>query len=303
MKKLITVFLLLLGTLAKSQTITAKIIDSVSLRPLSYAIVIYHNNEKVIYSDISGHFTLALDSLTTNDNLEIQFLGFRKYHISKSSLYDGIVIKMSPEMQELNPVIVTNCRRFEEFTLNKKTVHIRNYIGPGPETRLVIISRYYNSTGRNSFVNKMSIYIDEKSPNLQIPIRLRWYEWDNEKRMPGKELTDTNIVVFPYKEGWNDFDIPANTINCPKSWVVFGIEFIYPSDYKLQYDTLKSGDDKIKWLSDMQNRWSLGLQYVTEEDEGGFYIVNNGSIQRYNKKYDRYFLRPAIKFTISFCKE
>ena len=118
---------MLLGTLAKSQTITAKIIDSVSLRPLSYAIVIYHNNEKVIYSDISGHFTLALDSLTTNDNLEIQFLGFRKYHISKSSLYDGIVIKMSPEMQELNPVIVTNCRRFEEFTLNKNRPHTQLY--------------------------------------------------------------------------------------------------------------------------------------------------------------------------------
>lgn len=303
MKRLLPVILLFLFNVAKSQSISAKVLDSVSLRPLSYAIVVYHNNEKVVYTDITGVFTIPVDSLVKNDTLQIQFLGFRKYSIPASNVYNGLVIKMSPEMQELNPVIVTNCRKFEQFTLNKKVGRIRGYIGPGPETRLVLISRYYNITGRNGFINKVSILIDEKSPNLQIPIRLRWYEWDLEKRMPGRELTDTNLVVFPYKEGWNDFEIAPNTINCPKSWIVFGIEFIYPAEYKQQYDALQGSTQKINWLGDMENRWSLGLQYVTEEDESGFFIVNNGAIQRYEKKYDRYFLRPAIKFSLSFCKE
>jgi hypothetical protein len=84
---------------------------------------------------------------------------------------------------------------------------------------------------------------------------------------------------------------------------VFGFEFIYPPEYGEQYKTLHSSDEKIKWLNNINHRWSLSMQYVDNENEGAFYILNNAEIAQYSKKYERYFMRPAAKFTILFCKE
>ena len=84
---------------------------------------------------------------------------------------------------------------------------------------------------------------------------------------------------------------------------MFGFEFIYPPEYAEQYKTLQSGDAKIKWLNDMSHRWSLSMQHVDNADEGAFYIINNNEIAQYSKKFERYFMRPAVKFTIMYCKE
>lgn len=303
MKKLLTVIFLFCFSITYAQTITAKVIDASNNRPLGFAIVLYHNKQQVVYTDIRGYFRLPADSLKSNDSLTVQFIGFQKFTIAASKLKDSMVIKMLPEIQSLAPVIVTNCRKIEEFVLNKKTGRIKQYIGPGPETKLVIMSRYNNVSGRKGYITKLSILIDEKAPNMQVPVRLRWYEWNVDTHKPGKELTDTSILVYPYRQGWNDFELPAKTIPCPKDWLVFGLEFIYTPEYQKQFDSLKSSTEKIQWLSDMQNRWSLSMQYVNDEDDAGFYMVNNGDITRYAKKYDRYFIRPALRFTVEVCKE
>ena len=304
MKKVLSLLMMILCfQVAKAQTITARVIDALNNKPLSYAIVLYHNQQRVIYTDVNGYFTVATDSLLQNDVITIQFIGYKKLILGVNDLKNKAVFAMVAEEANLQPVIVSNCRKTEDFLLNKKTGRIKQYIGPGPETKLVIIARYNNNSGRTGWLKKVSILIDEKSPNLQIPIRLRWYEWDLDKKMPGKELTDTNIIVFPYKEGWNDFEIPERSIQCPKDWLVFGLEFIYPPEYKEQFETIKTDSAKISWLSDMQNRWSLAMQYVRDENETGFYIINNDIVNRYSKKYDRFFVRPALKFSIVICAE
>jgi hypothetical protein len=303
MKRLLTLLFITCAFFAEGQTITSRVVDSLSNKPLSYAIVIYSNKQRVTYTNLDGYFMLSADSLKASDSISIQYLGYNNRVLRFGSLHNGDIIKMSQQLKTLQPVFISNCPRFEEFTLNKKKGMIRQYVGPGPETRLVIISRYYNNTGRNAYLKKISLLLDEKSPNLQIPIRLRWYEWDNDAKMPGKELTDTSIIVYPYKAGWNEFEVPGKTIEFPKSWIVFGFEFIYPPEYTEQYKKLRTDDEKIKWLNDLNHRWSLSMQYVNNQDEGAFYIINNNEIAQYSKKFERYFMRPAAKFTILFCKE
>jgi len=303
MKRLIPVMLLFCFQITKSQTITARVIDASNNKPLSYAIVLFQYQQKVVYTDPNGYFSLSLDSLSKNDSVTIQYLGYRKLAVGVNNLKDGMELKMTPEMQSLQPVIVSSCRNTDEHMLNKKTGRIKQYIGPGPETRLVIISRYNNIYGTRGYVKRISILIDEESLAMHVPVRLHWYEWDTDTRMPGEELTDTNLLVYPYKKGWNDFEIPDYTIPLPSDWIVFGLEFIYTPEYKKHFDTLKSAQEKMQWLNDMQNRWSLGMQYVRNENESGFYMINNGTITPYSKKYDRYFIRPAIKFTVKVCKE
>jgi CarboxypepD_reg-like domain len=303
MKRLFPVFLLFCFQIAKGQTITAKVIDASTNRPLSYAIILFQFQQRVVYTDPNGYFSLSVDSLNQRDSIIVQYLGYRKLSVDVSNLKDGMVLKMIPEMLSLQPVTVSSCRSTDEHTLNKKIGNIKQYIGPGPETRLVIISRYNNIYGTRGYVKKVSILIDEKAPTRHVPVRLHWYEWNTDAKMPGDELTDTNLLVYPYKKGWNDFEIPDYLIPLPPDWIVFGLEFIYIPEYKKHFDTLKSSQEKLQWLNDIKNRWSLGMQYVRDENETGFYIINNGAITRYNKKYDRYFIRPAIKFTIKVCKE
>jgi len=303
MKRLFLVFLLFCFQIVKGQAITARVIDASNNKPLSYAIILFQFQQKVVYTDPNGYFSLSLDSLNQKDSITVQYLGYGKLSVATGNLKDGMVLKMIPEMLSLQPVTVSSCGNTDEHTLNKKIGRIKQYVGPGPETRLVIISRYNNIYGTRGYLKKVSILIDEKALTLQVPVRLHWYEWNTDAQMPDHELTDTNLLVYPYKKGWNDFEIPDYIIPLPSDWIVFGLEFIYTPEYKKHFDTLKSSQEKLQWLNDMKNRWSLGMQYVRDENETGFYMINNGAITRYNKKYDRYFIRPAIKFTVRVCTE
>lgn len=302
MKKLLPVLFLLFFQQSKAQVITGKVIDASNNRPLSYAIVLFSHQQRITYTDYDGAFSIIKDSLKQSDSIIIQYIGYERLAIAVNAIQNNAVYKLLPQTQNLQPVTVSNCRRTQDYIVNKRPGRIKQYIGPGPETRLIIIARYNNISGKKGYVRKISVLIDENI-TMQVPMRLHWYEWNVEQHMPGTELTDTSILVYPYRRGWNDFEIPAYTIPAPKDWVVFGLEFIYSPDYKSHYDSLKTQDEKLQWLSDMQNRWSLGMQYVKNEDESGFYIINNGDIAAYSKRYERYFIRPAIKFIITTCKD
>ncbi|MEP7318089.1 MAG: hypothetical protein ABI921_05100, partial [Panacibacter sp.] len=153
MKKLMPLILLCCFHIAHAQTITARVIDGSNNKPLGYAIVLYHNQQNVVYTDAGGYFSIHADSLLKNDLLTVQFLGFQKFSIAAKDLKDGLLIKMIPDMQSLQPVIVSNCRKTTTYELNKKKGRIKQYIGPGPETKLVIISRYDNISGRVGYIN------------------------------------------------------------------------------------------------------------------------------------------------------
>ncbi len=303
MKKVLLLIFIFYFNSLDAQSISARVIDGLSNKPLGFAIVLYNANQRVVYTDANGYFSLPVDSLTKDDSISVIFLGFNKFSAAVKDFKDGMIIKMVPVLQDLRPVTVTSCRNTETFTLNKRTGRIKQYIGPGPETRLVIMARYDNVSGVHGYLTRLSILIDEKSANMQVPVRLRWYEWNVDAHAPGKELTDTSILVYPYRQGWNDFELPPRAIPCPKDWLVFGLEFIYTPEYKKLYDLLQFNSEKLKWLNDMQNRWELSMQYVKDEDDCGFYILNNESIKRYAKKYDRYFIRPALKFDVEVCRD
>src|SRR5262249_9203306 len=137
---------------------------------------------------------------------------------------------------------------------------------------------------------------------LKVPVRLRWYDWDSAGNKPGRELTDTNILVYPYKDGWNEFILPSHVIFCTQSQIVFGLEFIYAAEYQQLYKKLKTDKEKIRWLSDMQNRWSLGMQLTDDFTERSFYIINNQPLNEYSIEALKAYTRPAIRFSFTGCR-
>lgn len=303
MKNWFFLFFFLIAYAAQAQTITGNVLDSATNKPLAYAIVIYNFQKSITYTDANGIFYIQKDSLTQNDSVSIQFVGYKKILIAASSIKNGSTFMLAPEVNVLNPVIVYACRKTRDYEINRRIGRIKHYIGPGPETKFIVLAKYNNTSGRNGYVSAVQIFLDQPSPDFKVPIRFRWYQWDATNKKPGRELTDTNIIVYPTQDGWNNFALPAYVVTAPKDYIVFGLEFIYPTEYKQEYTMLKSAADKIKWLTNMQHRWSLGMQYSNNESDAGFYSINNGPFSSYNQRDDRYYMRPALILTITACAE
>ncbi len=288
---------------ANAQVLTGKVTDSASGKPLAYAIITYSSQQKITYTDANGFFYLQKDSLLHGDSIFIQFLGYQRISLSAGKFKAGQHFNMVQEMKMLNPVIIYACKKTKDYLINKRVGRIKHYIGPGPETKFIVLAKYNNISGMDGYINTIKIYVDQTSSEIKVPIRFRWYEWDVENKKPGHELTDTNLLVYPYQDGWNEFVLPAYTIFAPKDYIVFGLEFIYPMESQQEFELLKTEGEKLKWLTNMQHRWSLGMQYSDEQTDAGFYSINNGPFNNYNQRNERYYIRPAITFTVTACAE
>lgn len=125
MKRLFPVFFLFCFQIAKGQTITARVIDASNNKPLSYAIILFHFQQRVVYTDPTGYFSLSMDSLSQNDSIIVQFIGYRKLPVAVSNFKEGMVLKMIPEILSLQPVTVSSCRNTDDHKLNKKIGRIK----------------------------------------------------------------------------------------------------------------------------------------------------------------------------------
>ncbi|MEP6514000.1 MAG: carboxypeptidase-like regulatory domain-containing protein [Parafilimonas sp.] len=286
-----------------AQFISAKVIDSSNNNPLAFATIIYAYKSSVTYSDEDGFFYLPKDSLYGKDSIIVQYLGYYDLIAPAINIRNSAVFKMQQRSDTLAPVVVSNCKKTKDYTINKQKNKIHHFRGPGPETKFVIIAKYNNRITKSGYVNKISIYIDKTSSQFKVPLRFRWYEWDDATQRPGKELTDKSLIVYPYTDGWNDFNITTKSIRCKAEYIVFGLEFIYPSEFIIQYANLKTVDEKIQWLRNLQNRWSLDLFRTKERTERSFYIINNATLKDYPLYNSKYYEQPAVIFTIKACEE
>ena len=169
--------------------------------------------------------------------------------------------------------------------------------------RIIIITRFTNDENLTGFIKEIEFYSGSFTEKAQVPVRIHWYKWDTTRSIPGEEITNTNIIVYPNHKGWNKFSVPAKTIFYPDEGVVLGLEFIYPVEYKKQYASFVDDKQKIDWLNDMNHRWSLGMQTTARGENGAFFIMNNEAVAAYSKKNDYRYLKPAMRIAIETCKQ
>lgn len=284
-----------------AQQITGKVLDATTNKPLGYATVIYNQQKNILYTDSTGSFLLNKDSLNSKDSIYIEFLGYKRLAVAVDKLKTDNTFRLGQQTNQLAPVVVANCTKYRDVTINKRVGRITDYIGPGPETKFIILGRYSSGDEVNGYIKTIDIYAGKFNEGVHVPVRIRWYDWDSTANMPGRELTTASIIVYPYKKGWNSFALPYNTVYVERASIVIGLEFIYPVEYMQQYKTLQNDEQKINWLTDMNNRWSVGIQATKYADDAGFYLVNNLPVQKYNSRGRNLYIKPAIKFTVTEC--
>ena len=288
---------------ASSQELTCRVIDANSGVALPYATIIFEKTNQFVYADSSGDFSFSKNSELKDDTIKVQFLSYATEIIPVSMLTDGFIIRLTPQANQLQNVTVTSCNKWKIITVNKIPGKVKEYAGPGPETRMIIITRFPNYKNLSGYLKTLEFYSGSFIEKAQVPVRIHWYKWNNSANTPGQEITNTNLIVYPYRKGWNKFSLPDKTIYYSGEGLVLGLEFIYPVEYKKQYASLFTDKQRLDWLNDMNHRWKLGMQSTRNADERSFFIMNNEEIVAYTKKNDYSYLKPAVRLTAEICNQ
>lgn len=303
MRKSFLLLFLTISIVSIGQKTGFTITDSTNGKPLNYASIFFKMSGAFQYSGEDGMFTFYKDSLTRYDTIIMGYVGYDNLLIPVSNIENGAVLKMHPSAKFLQPVVISNCKKYKLVTLNKPKGHIDQFTGPGPEMSIIMISRFSNTNNIHGYIESIEIFNGVFNEVVKVPVRIHWYKWNEELQRPGEELTDRSLLVYPNKKGWNQFEMPDKLLWYSKDGIVLGLEFIYPVDYLKQFQEMVSSDEKIKWLHDIQHRWNLGMKITNDKTARTFYILNNSAMQPYNDVGTNLFLQPAIKFHLLICKK
>ena len=152
------IIFLLFAVNLKAQSISVKILDSISFNPIPFATV-YFSNSSGIISDENGDFELIKNELNDEDSLFISSMGYKKVSYSLNRFNDSIIF-LSPKPIELNNVIITNRKLSSQEIIEKiKAAITQNYQTDLSENK-IFYRKEYNSTIEKFEINKFKSSID-----------------------------------------------------------------------------------------------------------------------------------------------
>ena len=152
------IIFLLFAVNLKAQSISVKILDSISFNPIPFATVYFSNSSGVI-SDENGDFELIKNELNDEDSLFISSMGYKKVSYSLNRFNDSIIF-LSPKPIELNNVIITNRKLSSQEIIEKiKAAITQNYQTDLSENK-IFYRKEYNSTIEKFEINKFKSSID-----------------------------------------------------------------------------------------------------------------------------------------------
>ena len=157
MKKSI-IFLLFVVNL-NAQSLTIKVLDSLSLSPIPFATV-YFSNGKGIITNEEGKFELIEQQFKKKDTLFISSMGYKKVSLALDNFNDSIIY-MTPKMIELGNVIITNRNLSSKEIIEKVKKGIdKNYQTQLSENK-IFYRNEFNGTTEKFKLNKFKSSIDE----------------------------------------------------------------------------------------------------------------------------------------------
>ena len=152
------IIFLLFAVNLKAQSISVKILDSISFAPIPFATVSFSNSSGII-SDENGDFELIKNELNDEDSLFISSMGYKKVSYSLNRFNDSIIF-LSPKPIELNNVIITNRKLSSQEIIEKiKAAITQNYQTDLSENK-IFYRKEYNSTIEKFEINKFKSSID-----------------------------------------------------------------------------------------------------------------------------------------------
>jgi hypothetical protein len=240
MKNLISVLFLLISCLpsfGQDLVIKGRVIDYETLLPLPYATIEIFSLQTGTIADINGDFEIAIDSLVTrNDTMVVSHLGYTKKSILISDYFNGRekLITLKSTYVNLEEVVVLPGKY--------KTINI-GITKRKPDGKQItnvfnsMIGNFIeNKRGEDGWVKSVSYYVHPDG-KPQTPFRVRIYDFDIEKRCPGKDLLTENVIVSAKGPGWFTIDLSEFNIQFPSNgayimmeWINSGQQYFYETE-------------------------------------------------------------------------
>jgi len=149
-------FALYFSAQAQSQTLSAKILDSISKEPIPFATIQFADESGVI-SNAEGSFSVLLQKKSApTDSLFISSLGFKTYANSIENFKDSIVL-LAPQSIALKNVIVTN----KNYTADELIALVEDHLEKNYNTSLTT-KRLFFRDHYHQYINRTN-YSDFKS--------------------------------------------------------------------------------------------------------------------------------------------
>ncbi|WP_282123689.1 carboxypeptidase-like regulatory domain-containing protein [Algibacter mikhailovii] len=158
MKRLYTasLFILITVLLNAQESINAKLIDSISSKPIPFATISLNDNSGVI-SNANGDFSIYLRKKTSNkDSLKIRCLGYEPKQIAIKTFKDSIIF-LNQKIIELNEVLVSNKTYSTEGIIEKINENLKiNYDYSHIKSKLFYRASYFTNITKSDVDIKKS---------------------------------------------------------------------------------------------------------------------------------------------------
>lgn len=223
---------------------------------LAFVSIAFHNIKVNYYSDSAGVF--EIDGTEVPEADSVTFHHINRMTVAIKSLPAASTMKLQRTPRELEPVTVRHCNT----PLVKRIEwprRARHHTSVSPALTIVFVGTYENKAGVSGYLHRVGFHVADYSSYIHIPVRLRWYEWNEQTGEAGRELTDTSIVFMPKERGWNYFTLPDRTVPVNGNKLVVGLEFIYPTWMNKEYKRDIGKETDTEWRK-RRFYWFLGME-------------------------------------------
>lgn len=255
-----------------SQTITGIVTDVVTQEPLLYANVTLLAKNNGTTTNESGEFILDVKGCET-DSLLVSYLGYASQKVGLQDVIkkgeSSVNFKLAENKLLINEVVLNvkkaKYTQKKQIGVYKKRTKYGMSVQFGFESCVFI----YNKRKRKGKLSEISFFLqrNEQSTFRCYPTyyRVKFYEYDDELKRPGKLLSFEPILVNP-KGNINQkiiLDLSDKHILFPEKGLCVGIETVNPrpkqkiNKIHTTYPNLvwTLDDERLTWMSFMNKPW------------------------------------------------
>ena len=134
-----------------AQTISSKIVDSITQQPIPYATV--QINKKGVITNEEGRFSFLMnDAIKPTDSLIISCIGYETLGKPLNEFTETLIL-LRPKAIELNPVVVTNKNYTPEQIIDLVKANLtKNYLQEYTKKRLFFRDSQYQSFSKTDYI-------------------------------------------------------------------------------------------------------------------------------------------------------
>lgn len=267
------------------------IVDSITKEPIAFATVVCNEAGTMLMSNEKGEYFFA-DSVTGCETVIISCAGYQTKKVKASAR----TVLLAPLIVDL-PVVSVGSEKKESIFHNINKLNCS--FGFIPDKFSVTHASFLpNPVGKSGWLKELSFHVSTfHKPDLEVPVRIRFFEWDETTQLPGKEISTTNLIIKPTKKNWNKLNLEKLKQEIPANRIVIAFELI--SAGPEHYHEYKYTDKQKQKHTGTYYGWNLTASCCTDCGITGFSFINNKWLLRKGTTRSNEWA-PAVKLKMNY---